>query len=156
NLLSPQAGFAWNILGDRKTTLRGGSGIFRDGLPVLLFGVDRFLPPFFGITSFVFPSFLNPQNALLTQPIDVLATTYHPKFPYVLQYNLNLEREIAPGTILSVGYFGARGNHLAREVEENPNDPALGRRYNPNLPSPLLGERTDAQSFYNSFQLSVS
>ena len=156
DLLSPQAGFAWNIFGDGKTVLRGGAGIFRDQLPVLLFGVDRFLPPFFGIDSFGFPTFLNPQNALLTQPLDLVSTTYHPKFPYALQYNLNLEREIARGTILSAGYFGARGNHLTREAEQNPFEPALGHRYNPNLPSPVLTELTDAQSFYNSFQLSVS
>jgi hypothetical protein len=156
DLLSPQTGFAWNIFGDGKTVLRGGTGIFRDQLPVLLFGVDRFLPPFFGLDSFVFPSFLNPQNALLTQPLYVLSTTYHPKFPYALQYNLNLQREIAPGTILSAGYFGARGNHLPREAEQNPFEPALGHRYNPNLPSPLLTVLTDAQSFYDSFQLSVS
>jgi hypothetical protein len=156
DLLSPQAGFAWNIFGDGKTVLRGGAGIFRDQLPVLLFGVDRFLPPFFGIDSFVFPSFLDPQNALLTQPLYVLSTTYYPKFPYTLQNNLNLQREIAPGTILSAGYFGARGNHLPREAEQNPFEPALGHRYNPNLPSPLLAVLTDAQSFYNSFQLSVS
>ncbi|PWU10706.1 MAG: hypothetical protein C5B51_03870 [Terriglobia bacterium] len=156
DLFSPQAGFAWNIFGDRKTVLRGRAGVFRDQLPVLLFSVDRFLPPFFGLTSFVFPSFLHPQNAVLTQPIDVLATTYHPKFPYALQYNLNLQREIARGTILSAGYFGARGNHLARETEENAFEPALGHRYNPNMPSPLLAELTDAQSFYNSFQVSVS
>ncbi len=156
DLLSPQAGFAWNIFGDGKTLLRGGAGIFRDQLPFILFGVDRFLPPFFSINSYVFPSFLNPQNAVLTQPLYVLQMTYHPKFPYALQYNLNLEREIAPGTILKAGYFGARGNHLPREVEANPFQPALGHRFNPNLPSPLLENLTDAQSFYNSFQLSVS
>ncbi len=156
DLLSPQAGFAWNIFGDGKTVLRGGAGVFRDQLPVLLFGVARFLPPFFALDSFVFPSFLNPQNALLTQPLYVLSTTYHPKFPYALQYNLNLQREIAPGIVLSAGYFGARGNHLPREAEQNPFEPALGHRYNPNLPSPLLTVLTDAQSFYNSFQLSVS
>jgi Carboxypeptidase regulatory-like domain/TonB dependent receptor len=156
DLLSPQAGFAWNIFGDGKTVLRGGAGIFRDQLPAILVGVDRFLPPFFGINSYVFPSFLNPQNALLTQPIYVIETTYHPKFPYALQYNLNLDREIAWGMILSAGYFGARGNHLTREAELNPFEAALGHRYNPNLPSPLLGVLTDAQSFYNSFQLSVS
>ena len=156
DLLSPQAGFAWNIFGDGKTVLRGGTGIFRDQLPALLFGVDRFLPPFFALDSFAFPSFLNPQNAVLTQPLYVYSMTYHPKFSYALQYNLNLEREIAPGTILTAGYFGARGNHLAREVEQNPFEPALGHRYNPNLPSPLLADLTDAQSFYNSFQLSVS
>ena len=156
DLFSPRAGFAWNIFGDGKTVLRSGTGLFRDQLPLLLIGVDRFLPPFFGIDSFVFPTFLNPQKALLTQPLDLVSTTYHPKFPYALQYNLNLEHEIASGTILSVGYFGARGNHLPREVEQNPFEPALGHRYNPNLPSPLLGVLTDGQSFYNSFQLSVS
>src|ERR1043166_5353631 len=92
----------------------------------------------------------------LFRSLYVLNTTYHPKFPYALQYNLNLEREIARGTILRGGYLGARGNHLAREVEVNPFMPALGRRYNPSLPSPLLGEMTDGQSFYNSVQLSVS
>lgn len=156
DLFSPRVGFAWDMFGDGKTVLRSGAGIFRDQLPLILIGADRFLPPFFGIDSFVLPSFLNPQNALLTEPLDVLATTYHPKFPYALQYNLNLEREVAPGTILSAGYFGARGNHLTREAEENPFEPALGHRYNPNLQSPLLAVLTDAQSFYNSFQVSVS
>ena len=59
------------------------------------FGRRRFLPPFFGIDSLVFPTFLNAQNALLTQPIYIPATTYHPNFSYALQYNVNLEREIA-------------------------------------------------------------
>jgi hypothetical protein len=156
DLFSPQAGFAWNIFGDGKTVLRGGAGVFRDQLPFILFGVDRFLPPFYGLNSYVFPSFLNPQSALLTQPLYVFQMTYHPKFPYALQYNLNLAREVASGTILSAGYFGERGNHLPRETEQNPFEPALGHRYNPMLPSPLLEDLTDAQSFYNSFQLSVS
>lgn len=156
DLFSPRAGFAWNIFGGGKTVLRGGGGIFRDQFVGALFGLGRLLPPFYGVNSYVFPTFLNPQNAALTQPIDVYQMTYHPKFPYALQYNLNLEQEIAPETVLSAGYFGARGNHLPRGVEANPFEPALGHRYNPNLPSPLAEDLTDAQSFYNSFQLSVS
>jgi hypothetical protein len=155
DLLSPRAGLAWNIFGDGKTLLRAGGGIFRDQIPVVYFE-DRFLPPFYSINSYVFPSFLNPQTALESGPIYLYQMTYHPKFPYALQYNLNLEQEVAPGTVLSAGYFGARGNHLLREVEANPFEPALGHRYNPNLPSPLLEDLTDAQSFYNSFQLSIS
>jgi len=156
DLLSPQAGFAWDIFGGAKTLLRGGAGIFRNQFPMIFFGVNRALPPFFGVNSYVFPSFLNPQSAFLTQPLYLFQATYHPKFPYAFQYNLNLEREIAPSIFLTAGYFGARGNHLLREVEVNPFDPALGHRFNPKLPSPLLEDLTDAQSFYNSFQLSVS
>jgi len=156
DLFSPRAGFAWNIFGGGKTVLRGGAGIFRDQFSISLFGLDRLLPPFLGINSYVFPSFLSPQNAVVTQALDVYQMTYHPKFPYALQYNLNLEWEVAPETILSAGYFGARGNHLPRGVEANPFEPTLGHRYNPNLPSPLAEDLTDAQSFYNSLQLSVS
>jgi hypothetical protein len=156
DLLSPQAGFAWNVFGDGKTVVRSGFGIYRDQLPAFLFGVDRFLQPFFGEEEFVFPQFLNPQNAAVTQPLNLFTTSYYPKFPYALEYNLNVERELAPGMILSAGYFGTRGNHLTREAEQNPFEPASGQRYNPNLPSPLLTVLTDAQSFYNSFQVSVS
>jgi hypothetical protein len=156
DLFSPQLGFAWAISSDDKTVLRGGSGIFRDQFPVILFGADRFLPPFFGINTLIFPGFPSPQNAVITQPLFIIQTTYHPKFPYALQYNLNLEREIARGTILSAGYFGARGNHFTRQAEQNPFEPSLGHRFNPNLPSPLEAVLTDAQSFYNSLQLSVA
>jgi hypothetical protein len=114
------------------------------------------LPPFFGVEEFIFPQFLNPQNAAQTQSLDASVVTYNPKFPYAMEYNLNVEREIAQGIILSAGYFGARGNHLTREAEENPFEPALGHRYNPNLASPLAADLTDGQSFYNSFQVSVS
>jgi len=156
DLLSPQAGLAWNIFGDGKTVVRSGFGIYRDQLPASLFGLGRALPPFFGVEEFVFPQFLNPQNALMSQPLDAFSTTYYPKFPYALQYNTNVERQLAQGMILSAGYFGTRGNHLTRDGEENPFEPALGHRYNPNLPSPLLMVLTDGQSFYNSLQLSVS
>jgi hypothetical protein len=156
DLLSPQAGFAWNVFGKGKTVVRSGFGIYRDQFPAGLFGLDRFLPPFFDIEEFVFPQFLNPQNAPVTLPLDLFTMTYYPKFPYAMQYNLKVERELAQGIILTAGYFGTRGNHLTREGELNPFEPALGHRYNPNLSSPLQTILTDAQSSYNSFQVSVS
>ena len=156
DLLSPQAGFAWDVFGDGKIMVRSGFGIYRDQLPAMAYGLDRLLPPFFDLEEFVFPQFLNPQNAQVTQPLDPFAMTYYPKFPYALQYNLNVQRQLAPGMILTAGYFGTRGNHLTRQGEGNPFEPALGHRYNPNLPSPVTTILTDAQSLYSSGQVSVS
>src|SRR5580692_2358225 len=156
DLLSPQAGFAWDAFGDGKTVVRSGFGIYRDQLPAMAYGLDRLLPPFFDVEEFVFPQFLNPQNAQVTLPLDPFSMTYYPKFPYVMQYTLNVERQLTPGMILTAGYFGTRGNHLTRQGEGNPFEPALGHRYNPNLPSPVTTILTDAQSFYNSGQVSVS
>src|SRR5580692_3722952 len=156
DLFSPQAGMAWNVFGDGKTVVRSGFGIYRDQFPALAYGLDRLLPPFFDVEEFVFPQFLNPQNAQVTLPLDPFSMTYYPKFPYVMQYNLNVERQLTPGMILTAGYFGTRGNHLTRQGEGNPFEPALGHRYNPNLPSPVTTILTDAQSFYNSGQVSVS
>jgi hypothetical protein len=156
DLLSPQAGFAWNVFGDGKTVVRSGFGIYRDQIPAAVFGLERVLPPFFDPEEFVFPQFLSPENAEVTEPLDLFSVTYHPKFPYAMQYNLNIEREPSQGMVLTVGYFGTRGNHLTREAEQNPYEPALGHRYNPNLASPLISILTDAQSFYDSGQVSVS
>ena len=108
DLLSPQAGFAWNVFGDGKTVVRSGFGIYRDQLPAIVFDIERLLPPFFGVEEFVFPQFLKPQNAALTQSLDASVITYHPKFPYALEYNLNVQRELTHDIILSAGYFGAR------------------------------------------------
>jgi hypothetical protein len=156
DLFSPQVGFAWNVFGDGKTVVRSGFGIYRDQLAGVVFGIDRALPPFFGVEEFVFPHFLTPQNAVAAQPIDPFSATYYPRFPYALEYNLSVERQLATGMILSARYLGERGNHLTRQGEENPFEPALGHRLNPNLSSPLIANLTDAQSFYNSFQVSLS
>ena len=156
DLISPQAGFAWDVFGNGETVVRSGFGIYRDQIQAMLFGLDRLLPPFFSEEEFVFPQFLNPLNAAVTEPLDPFAMTFYPKFQYAMQYNLNVERELAHGMNLTAGYFGTRGNHLAREAEQNPFEPALGHRYNPNLSSPLTTILTDAQSFYNSGQVSVS
>ena len=40
--------------------------------------------------------------------------------PYVLQYNLNIQREIVRDTVLTVGYIGSHGVHLITPLEQNP------------------------------------
>jgi len=40
--------------------------------------------------------------------------------PYMIQYNLTVQREIASGTVASVGYVGSRGVHLFTGLDQNP------------------------------------
>jgi hypothetical protein len=39
--------------------------------------------------------------------------------PYVMQYNLNVQRELGHGTVLTVGYNGSSGNHLFYWIDAN-------------------------------------
>jgi hypothetical protein len=42
--------------------------------------------------------------------------------PYVIQFNLNIQRELPGSTVLSAGYVGTRGHHLLSQIESNPGD----------------------------------
>ena len=37
-----------------------------------------------------------------------------------MQYNLNVQRELGHGTVLTVGYNGSSGNHLFYWIDANP------------------------------------
>jgi hypothetical protein len=43
---------------------------------------------------------------------------FDPKRNYVMQWNLNVQREIAPGTTLMLGYVGARGKHMRFQADD--------------------------------------
>ena len=45
-------------------------------------------------------------------------TTNHA--PYVMQYNLTIQRQITAGTVFSIGYNGSAGVHLFSEHDANP------------------------------------
>ena len=99
-----------------------------------------------------------------------------PKTPTVYRYSLSLEKELFPGLRVGATYVGARGNHLLRTIETNqfpfperqpdgrlffPKDPDPDPRLGPdNSMNPAFGSiqkvLTDAQSFYNSFVVSVN
>ena len=91
------------------------------------------------------------------------------KTPYMIQYNFNIQREIAAGTVLTVGYVGSHGVHLLTGVEKNPPTPTVvnGVDYftnaagvqNPRV-NPALGTFTTPEpittSEYNSLQAVVN
>jgi len=82
----------------------------------------------------------------------------------MMQYNLNIQREIVEGTVLSVGYVGSHGVNLISGVQENPVGYTIdssgvyhfnGVRMNPALGSSTLGVN-GTNSRYNSLQASLN
>jgi Carboxypeptidase regulatory-like domain len=154
DLLTPRIGFAWDIMSNGKTVLRGGFGAFNDQIWANIYGNARSLPPFYKAVESLLPQFLNP----LVSPLPVATTanatlTYTPKWPLVYQYNLNLQRALTSSSVVKVAYVGSRGNHLGRLSEGNPFNLTTKSRPNVNFGS-IVRYLTDAQSFYNAFQAS--
>jgi hypothetical protein len=74
--------------------------------------------------------------------------------PLTYQYNLDVQRELPGGFILTVAYVGTRGEHLFTNQEYNPIDPNTGLRLNPTLGDVLVRDNA-GNSHYNSGQLTM-
>jgi hypothetical protein len=143
---APRLGFAWDITGDGKTSLRGGGGMFfdqhRDGesgnnaadSPPWAIRVNPANPStfgavnaspfhdvFFGRTDFALVNDANIGTQLAPFPtpvvLETLDATY--KTPVTYNYNLALEREVKAGTMVRIAYVGSRSRNGRNSVAMN-------------------------------------
>src|SRR5947208_821523 len=160
---SPRFGFAF-APGDKKTSVRGGFGIFYEH-PMLynLRTHIQEMPPFAQIGSILsadadragspltFPRAIdNPANTRLLTAGGLTARVveYQQKPAYIYRWSLTLQRQLASGWAVIGGYTGSRALHLWQQSAQNvnrwvgwPNNVPTDQKVFPVRTSPLFAGR---------------
>ena len=127
----PRIGIAWDPFSDHKTSVRAGFGIFHEELAARTFLNAYSEDPPSNTVVLSGPGAI----ALFPNPAKcapACTPTYGAVYglnygagvsPYVMQYNLTVQRDVWRGTVASLGYIGAEGVHLYNQ--QNYNTPAV-------------------------------
>jgi hypothetical protein len=169
----PRFGFAYDMFADHKTSLRGGFAVTHSPVFTAEYNPDYSSSnpwPALTSTNSVFP---NANFTSFTNSVSTGWDWHNSVAPYLIQYNLNVQREIGAGTVLTVAYVGSHGVDLFTAQEKNPPAATINAngqyqfgnlvsgkivanpRLNPHFTYLLLAE-PGTSSRYNSAQISLN
>ena len=150
----PRLGIAYDPFSDHKTAIRAGFGMFHDPISVQAYQTGFGGAPPWGQSALQAPNAIYPFPPTLanqTVPSQTLPWYYPINLsPYMMQYNLNIQREILPSTVLTLGYVGSHGVHLLTGVERNPPLPTIDANgvYHFTSPSGVQNPRRNPNLLY--------
>ena len=170
----PRVGFAWDPFRSGKTSVRGAFGMYDNlPLPYLYLLLSVLAEPFYRQGSLgVLPAGSFPTGAYPLLTPNKLRESYldpNPPRSYVMQWNLNVQRELVQRLKLLVAYVGSRGVHLPfQDSDANFVQPTLtpqgyvwptprgsGTRLNPNV-GQIQALLWNSDSIYHSLQTQVT
>jgi hypothetical protein len=136
---APRIGFAWDPWGTGKTSVRGGYGIFFEHgngneqnvealeatAPLVL---NPSQPNILGYTSIG-----GGGGTVEAFPLGFNAISDHGTWPYVQQWNLNVQHELPQHIVTSFAYVGSKGTHLGfrRDINQLASVPLAENPYQP-------------------------
>lgn len=140
NNLAPRAGFAWDVQGNGRTSVRGGYGLFYDNIRsasienlgqaepfnrrVLINAPGSFQDPYGASrTPNPFPfddASRNNPNFVFTRPSVQPYFDWNFRIGYIQQWMLSVERQVKGNALLRLAYAGSKGTKLWLSRESNP------------------------------------
>jgi hypothetical protein len=118
----PRIGFSWDPFKDSKMAVRGGFGMF-DVLPLPYeFGLNTAATyPFQVIGSdpnVTLGSGIDPNVSFVLNNVRNRYVQQDPKRALVMNWNFNIQREVAPSVTAIIGYVGSRSTHLSVAADD--------------------------------------
>lgn len=114
--IQPRVGFAWDVFGDGKTSLRAAYAVLVDQPITNLVTGNASNPPFANPVALAAGTTTTFATAATQARAsgNISPSAVDPGFDnaYVQSWNLNVQRQVFSDVALTVGYFGSKGSHL--------------------------------------------